>query len=122
MSIQRTTTRASCSTPSGCASWPSRTSSRAWCSPWWSVRVRAAARVVQKQLSVRQTEALVRRERSSHGGPPAEPAKPAVSAGVRDLETRLERHFGTKVRLAQKSNQAGSLEIDYHSLDQLDGI
>ena len=82
---------------------------------------RAAARVVQKQLSVRQTEEFVRRERGEvkvRKGPEA----PASTASTRDLEQKLERHFGTKVRLVQKTTQAGRLEIDYHSLDQLDSI
>lgn len=80
---------------------------------------RAAVRVIGKGLSVRQTEELVRRERN---GAPAK--KPAVqpSASVRDLQTRLERALGTRVRLAQKSAQAGTIEIDYASLDQLDGL
>ncbi len=79
---------------------------------------RAAARVVQKQLSVRQTEDLVRRERS-----PQKPKnKPAPSASVKDLEQKLERSLGTRVRLAQKSNQSGTIEIEYASLDQLDGL
>jgi ParB family chromosome partitioning protein len=81
---------------------------------------RAAAQVVKKQLSVRQTEALVRRERAA--APGNDKPKPSVSPGVRDLVVRLERHFGTAVRLDQKSAQAGTLQIDYHSLDQLDGI
>jgi len=80
---------------------------------------RAAAQVVKKQLSVRQTEALVRKERQ---GAPADKPKPAVSPGVRDLVVRLERHFDSAVRLNQKTGQAGTVEIDYHSLDQLDGI
>jgi ParB family transcriptional regulator, chromosome partitioning protein len=82
---------------------------------------RAAARVVQKQLSVRQTEELVRRERGD-----VKAKKPTVvppsTASTRDLEQKLERAFGTKVRLAQKTQQAGKIEIDYHSLDQLDSI
>jgi ParB family transcriptional regulator, chromosome partitioning protein len=82
---------------------------------------RAAARVVQKQLSVRQTEELVRRERGD-GKKADKPSAPAPTASTRDLEQRLERTFGTKVRLVQKSTQAGKIEIDYHSLDQLDSI
>src|SRR5438477_173775 len=74
---------------------------------------RAAARVATRQLSVRQTEELVRRERQGAARPRA---RPTPSASVRDLETRLERALGTKVRLAQKSAQAGTVEIDYHSL------
>ncbi len=85
---------------------------------------RAAARVVQKQLSVRQTEEFVRRER---GGvkekvPGAKNGALPSTASPRDLETKLERAFGTKVRLVQKTTQAGKIEIDYHSLDQLDAI
>ncbi len=82
---------------------------------------RSAARVVQKQLSVRQTEELVRRERGD--GKKAKPTTtPQPTASTRDLEHKLERAFGTKVRLAQKTAQAGKIEIDYHSLDQLDSI
>jgi len=82
---------------------------------------RAAARVVQKQLSVRQTEELVRRERGEVKAKKPT-AAPASTASTRDLEQKLERAFGTKVRLVQKTPQAGKLEIDYHSLDQLDSI
>jgi ParB family chromosome partitioning protein len=82
---------------------------------------RAAARVVQKSLSVRQTEELVRRERAPQKGKGGK-AGPSPSASVRDLEERLMRALGTRVRLAQKSNQAGTIEIEYASLDQLDGL
>jgi hypothetical protein len=41
---------------------------------------------------------------------------------VRDLQLRLERALGTRVRLSQKSAQAGTIEIDYATLDQLDGL
>jgi ParB family chromosome partitioning protein len=80
---------------------------------------RAAARVIAKQLSVRQTEDLVRRERDGEKKPAS---KPDPSAGVRDLQNRLERSLGTRVRLHQRTQQAGTIEIDYASLDQLDGL
>jgi ParB family chromosome partitioning protein len=82
---------------------------------------RAAARVVQKQLSVRQTEEYVRRERGEAKEKKPSGAPPST-ASTRDLEQKLERKLGTKVRLVQKTTQAGKLEIDYHSLDQLDSI
>jgi ParB family chromosome partitioning protein len=82
---------------------------------------RAAARVIQKQLSVRQTEQLVRKsDAPSTRGTPSPAPEPSVA--VRDLEARLQRALGTKVRVAQKSAQAGTVEIDYHSLDQLDAL
>jgi ParB family chromosome partitioning protein len=80
---------------------------------------RAAVRVVGKGLSVRQTEELVRRERN---GTRARPTAATPSASVRDLQLRLERALGTRVRLSQKSAQAGTIEIDYATLDQLDGL
>jgi ParB family transcriptional regulator, chromosome partitioning protein len=83
---------------------------------------RAAARVVQKQLSVRQTEELVRRERGEGKSDKPAVAGPPSTASTRDLEQRLERALGTKVRLVQKTAQAGKIEVDYHSLDQLDSL
>jgi ParB family chromosome partitioning protein len=80
---------------------------------------RAALRVIHKGLSVRQTEELVRRERS--GGRPAK-QKPVPSASIKDLEARLQRSLGTRVRLAQRTPQSGTIEIEYASLDQLDGL
>jgi ParB family chromosome partitioning protein len=63
----------------------------------------------------------VRKERA--GGPAKTPSTaPAATASTRDLEQKLERHLGTKVRLMQKSPQVGKIEIDYHSLDQLDAV
>ena len=82
---------------------------------------RAAERVIARQLSVRQTEQLVRKERSPE--PEKKGPQPvAPSAAVRDLEQRLERALATRVRVAQKDAQRGTIEIDYHSLDQLDTL
>ena len=41
---------------------------------------------------------------------------------MRDLEERLQKALGTKVRLHIKDAQAGRIEIDYHSLDELDRL
>ncbi|MEO6954501.1 MAG: ParB/RepB/Spo0J family partition protein [Polyangia bacterium] len=84
---------------------------------------RAAERVIARQMSVRQTEQLVRKERSpavveDKKGPQTVPP----SAAVRDLEQRLERALATRVRVAQKDPQRGTIEIEYHSLDQLDTL
>jgi len=79
-----------------------------------------ASEILRKGLSVRQTEALVRRSREAHK-PGAKPDA-GPSASVRDLQTRLERALGTRVRIAQRSVQAGTIEIEYGSLDQLDGL
>jgi ParB family chromosome partitioning protein len=80
---------------------------------------RAAQQVVREGLSVRATEALVRRLLA----PPAARGAPAAeSANVRALVSRLEKRLGTRCRLAQRTAQAGRIEIDYGSLAELDGI
>ena len=83
---------------------------------------RAALRVVAKQMSVRQTEEFVRKARAGSSSLKSSVKAPSPSAAVRDLEQRLERALGTKVRLTQKDASSGRIEIDYHSLDQLDEL
>ena len=82
---------------------------------------RAALRVVRDGLSVRATEALVR----SLTTRPAKKSPVAVestSPGIRDLTQRLQRRLGTRCRVVPKTAVAGRLEVEYSSLDELDGI
>ncbi len=80
---------------------------------------RAAQRVVREGLSVRATEALVR-QLTRKGKPGA--AQAGESAAVRDLTQRLQRRLGARCRVVPKSAVAGRLEVEYTSLDELDGI
>jgi ParB family chromosome partitioning protein len=82
---------------------------------------KAAQRAIRERLSVRATEALVR-EKGSAGGKKATAGSAPESPAVRDLTQRLQRRLGAKCRVVQKSQQAGKLEIEYTSLDELDGI
>jgi ParB family chromosome partitioning protein len=41
---------------------------------------------------------------------------------VRDLAARLQRRLGARCRVIQKTARSGKLEIEYTSLDELDGI
>ena len=76
--------------------------------------------VVAKNLSVRQTEALIRRLKS-------EKKRPKVTAATSedryfsDMAQELSRHFGTKVMI-RKSGQRGKVEIDFYSHDDLDRL
>jgi ParB family chromosome partitioning protein len=78
-----------------------------------------AERVVRGGLSVRATEQLVRAGRAKGRGDG--PEKPAKSAGVRDLEARLQRSLGTRVEVRDAAGK-GELAIAYGSLDELDRI
>jgi ParB family chromosome partitioning protein len=82
---------------------------------------RVARQTASRGLSVRQVEALVKRERESENRPaPAPAAQP--SAAARDLVHRLEQTLGTRVKLVETSPQSGHLEIFYTSLDELDAV
>jgi ParB family chromosome partitioning protein len=88
---------------------------------------RLGRQTAARELSVRQVEQQVRRERERAAGgdagasPDADaPARPSASA--RDLELRLSRSFGTRVRVVESGPGTGRLEIHYGSLDQLDGL
>ena len=69
---------------------------------------RLARTVVARGLSVRQTEALVKRERD--GKPPA-PEVDKKSAGVKDLELRLTRALGARTAVKAGKAGAGLVEI-----------
>jgi ParB family chromosome partitioning protein len=79
---------------------------------------RAAQRVVREGLSVRATEALVRQLMKK--GKPAAPTE--ETAATRALAQRLQRRLGARCRVVPKSAVAGKLEVEYTSLDELDGI
>jgi ParB family transcriptional regulator, chromosome partitioning protein len=84
-----------------------------------------AALVAKKSLSVRETEALVRR--MLQRGTDAERAAGAPDAGsadpnVRRLEQDLAEKLGAKVLIQHSRGGKGKLVVSYNSLDELDGI
>jgi ParB family chromosome partitioning protein len=83
---------------------------------------KAALRAIREQLSVRATEALVREQAGDRKGAKKENAAGGDSPAIRDLTQRLQRRLGARCRVVQRSQQAGKLEIEYTSLDELDGI
>ncbi len=76
--------------------------------------------VVSKKLSVRETEALIRRLK-------AEKSKPRVSENrseqihLSGLAEDLSRHFGTKIMI-KKHGRKGKVEIEFYSNDDLDRL
>jgi ParB family transcriptional regulator, chromosome partitioning protein len=82
---------------------------------------RAAARVLRDGLSVRATEALVR-ELAGGGKKRGEKAADGDSTAVRAVVNRLQRRLGCRCRVVPKSASTGTIELDYTSLDELDGI
>ncbi|HEX7842473.1 MAG TPA: ParB/RepB/Spo0J family partition protein, partial [Kofleriaceae bacterium] len=84
---------------------------------------RAARQVVDRQLSVRATEALVKKTREPDPEERRPPAKPQKSASVRDLEERLTRALGGPVAITEdEPGKAGRIEIRYMNLDHLERL
>ena len=80
-------------------------------------QVRAARKVAESKLSVRQTEALVK----AMLAPAVDTAPQRKDPDIDRLERQLSERFGTKVVIENK-NGRGKLVIQYSDLDVLDGI
>ncbi|MDP5135858.1 ParB/RepB/Spo0J family partition protein [Rheinheimera baltica] len=78
----------------------------------------AARLVAAKQLTVRETENLVRRILEPKPTVAEKPRDPDVLA----LEQRLSERFAAPVQISYNNKGKGKLEINYSSLAELDGI
>ena len=80
--------------------------------------------VVKKGLSVRDTEALVRRLNQPAGnrGTSAAPDAQGRDPNVRHLESELADKLGARVQIQHASTGRGKLVVAYNSLEELDGI
>lgn len=78
----------------------------------------ALQRILNLDLSVRQTELLARK---LSGKKPEPRKKPRRSADVADLEKRLRASLGTKVAL-KHGKKGGSLTVYYYSDEELDAL
>ena len=78
---------------------------------------KAADDVVARALSVRETEALVRRLNA----PPAPPAAALKDVHTREAEDVMKLALGTRVRIVRKG-KGGKVEIDFVSEDELNRI
>ncbi|MDS1309028.1 ParB/RepB/Spo0J family partition protein [Marinobacter xiaoshiensis] len=84
-------------------------------------QMQVAKQVVAKSLSVRQTEALVRRmQQETVAGKPTKSG--AIDPNIRALQDDLAERLGAKVSIAHGQRGKGKLVIEYSSLDELDGI
>ena len=82
-------------------------------------QIACANEVVNKRLSVRETEKLVN-DWASNGDRVA--SKPKQTADVRRLEEGLADWLASAVQLKANSNGKGSVIIKFNNLDELDGV
>ena len=81
------------------------------------------ALVAKKGLSVRETEALVRRLISHAGGNKNKSGRArSKDPDIQRLENDLADKLGATVELQHSTTGKGKLVISYHTLDELDGI
>ena len=89
-------------------------------------QVEVSQLVSKKGLNVRETEALVRRLNNSKVSVPSKGRHGAIDdssdANILELQTRLADTLGARVSIEHASSGKGRLVIEYHSLDELDGI
>ena len=76
-----------------------------------------ARKIIEKKLSVRQSENLVRLFKN-----PKKNKIVSSSANLRDLEEILESKLGIRVSIKNKKNNSGSLIFNYSDLNQLNRL
>ena len=76
-----------------------------------------AKKIIEKKLSVRQTENLVRALRNHKGN-----NKTIKSPNITSLETSIEEKTGIKVFIRNKKNNSGQVTFEYKDLDQLNRL
>jgi ParB family transcriptional regulator, chromosome partitioning protein len=82
-----------------------------------------AGLVAKKGLSVRETEAIVRRMQEPAKSANSDSAEQAAGdPNVRRLETDLAEKLGAKVAIQHAASGKGKLVVTYNSLEELDGI
>lgn len=77
--------------------------------------------VIARGLSVRDTEALVRREVEAKPGATAKPEAPRVDPNTRAAEDQLKLALGTRARIIRKG-KGGRIEIDFANEDELQRV
>lgn len=83
-------------------------------------QVMVAEKIIKDQLSVRDTEKLVK---SMNQPVKKVPKKELKNDFVyRDMEEKLKQKIGTKVKINRKSENKGKIEIEYYSQDELEKI
>lgn len=76
--------------------------------------------IKSRELSVRQTEELVRKMYT--GGDVKTAGKNSLSPSFKKIEDNLASAFGTKVKLVNSKKGNGSITFEYYSADELNGL
>ena len=78
--------------------------------------------IKNKELSVRQTEDLVRKLYIPAKGVVNNSVKAALRPSLKKIEDNLASYFSTKVKMTQNKKGTGSITLDYYSVEELNSI
>ncbi len=79
-----------------------------------------AIQIIKQGLSVRATEALVRKQQAAK--PLKKQAETKLDPNIKSLQENLSERIGASVTINHSSKGKGTVMIKYHSLNELDGI
>lgn len=82
-------------------------------------QVEFAERIFDEKLSVRDTEKAVKLIQLGKSKKPGNKVSGQISAIYSDLEEQLKNHLGVKVRINAKTEDKGSIELEFYSKEQL---
>jgi len=78
--------------------------------------------IKNKELSVRQTEELVRKLYTNEKAGVNNSVKTALPPSLKKIEDNLASHFSTKVKIAHSKKGTGSITFDYYSIEELSSL
>ncbi len=78
--------------------------------------------IKNKQLSVRQTEELVRKIYTSGKNGVNNSVKSALSPALKKIEDNLASHYSTRVEIKHNKKGFGNITFTYFSIDELNSI
>ena len=78
--------------------------------------------IKNKELSVRQTEDLVRKLYIPAKGVVNNSVKATLPPSLKKIEDNLASYFSTKVKMTQNKKGTGSITFDYYSVEELNSI
>jgi ParB family chromosome partitioning protein len=85
--------------------------------PHPELQIEVAERAAAQGLSVRQVERMVQRMTTTRE--PKTPEQVSQDPNIKAAVQELERVLGTRVRIVEKTDQRGRIEIEYYSMEDL---
>ena len=85
-------------------------------------QVAACKKIIESNLTVRQTEVLVKTFKDDFSKTQSSKTKNSIDADILNLQNELSEKIGSPVIIQHKGNGSGKLVIQYFNNDQLQGI